>query len=148
MLPGGVAIRRHPKVLVSTASTTLQCASCGTWRGNGHAAGMRSLTPVWREQGSVESTTVFLENVGGGGEHGGSVGVRTCDPDERTPCTVSYIGSIRSINNVSVLFSSPFVVVKTFRLRHFASVTSQFHATARASHPQIDCWPCFFKCRR
>ena len=48
----------------------------------------------------------------------------------------------RSINNVSILFSSPFVVVKTSRLEHFVSVTTQFHATARASHPQIDCWPC------
>ena len=93
-------------------------------------------------------TTVVLENVGGGGEHGGSVGVRTCDPDERTPCTVSSVGSIRSIDNVSVLFLSPFVVVKTSRLGHFVSVATQFHATARASHPQIDCWPCFFKCRR
>ena len=93
-------------------------------------------------------TTVVLENVGGGGEHGGNVGVRTCDPDERTPCTVSSVGSIRSIDNVSVLFLSPFVVVKTSRLGHFVSVATQFHATARASHPQIDCWPCLLKCRR
>ena len=68
----------------------------------------------------MESARVFLETVVGGGQHGGGVTVRTCDPNENHEI-LEYIGSICS--RVVYIIISSFVVVKTSRLGHFVFVT-------------------------